>query len=321
MAASYGALSADHLEYLDDAGVAAMAAAGAVAVILPGAFYTLRETQAPPIAALRAAGVPMAVATDCNPGSSPMTSLLLAMNMACTLFRLTPEEALAGATRNAARALGLDDCGVIADGDARRPRGLGRRAPRRTRLSHGLEPAGAADLRRRGRMTDPRHNQRDVYPPTGPEITAKSWLTEAPMRMLMNNLHPDVAENPHELVVYGGIGRAARTWADFDRIVASLRTLEADETLLVQSGKPVGGVPHPSGRAAGADRELEPGAALGDLGQVQRARSRRADDVRPDDRRLLDLHRHPGHRAGHLRDLRRGRRGSTTAATSRAAGS
>ncbi|MDJ0824272.1 MAG: urocanate hydratase [Rhodobacter sp.] len=89
-------------------------------------------------------------------------------------------------------------------------------------------------------MTDPRHNLRDVYPPTGAEITAKSWQTEAPMRMLMNNLHPDVAENPHELVVYGGIGRAARTWADFDRIVASLQDLEADETLLVQSGKPVG---------------------------------------------------------------------------------
>jgi imidazolonepropionase len=116
LAASYGALSADHLEYLDERGVAAMAAAGTVAVILPGAFYTLRETQAPPIALLRAAGVPMAVATDCNPGSSPMSSLLLAMNMACTLFRLTPEEALAGATRNAARALGLDDCGTIEPG-------------------------------------------------------------------------------------------------------------------------------------------------------------------------------------------------------------
>ena len=89
-------------------------------------------------------------------------------------------------------------------------------------------------------MNDPRKNTRDIYPPTGTEITAKSWLTEAPMRMLMNNLHPDVAENPHELVVYGGIGRAARTWADFDQIVASLKTLEDDETLLVQSGKPVG---------------------------------------------------------------------------------
>ena len=89
-------------------------------------------------------------------------------------------------------------------------------------------------------MSDPRKNTRDVFPPTGPEITAKSWMTEAPMRMLMNNLHPDVAENPHELVVYGGIGRAARTWDDFDRIVSTLKTLEDDETLLVQSGKPVG---------------------------------------------------------------------------------
>jgi urocanate hydratase len=88
-------------------------------------------------------------------------------------------------------------------------------------------------------MNKPRHNIRDVYPATGTSITAKSWLTEAPMRMLMNNLHPDVAENPHELVVYGGIGRAARTWKDFDQIVASLKDLEADETLVVQSGRPV----------------------------------------------------------------------------------
>ena len=89
-------------------------------------------------------------------------------------------------------------------------------------------------------MSDPRKNTRDVYPATGTELTAKSWLTEAPLRMLMNNLHPDVAENPHELVVYGGIGRAARTWKDYDQIVASLRALEEDQTLLVQSGKPVG---------------------------------------------------------------------------------
>jgi len=88
-------------------------------------------------------------------------------------------------------------------------------------------------------MTNPRHNLRDVYPPTGTAITAKSWQTEAAMRMLMNNLHPDVAENPHELVVYGGIGRAARTWEDFDRIVAGLKDLESDETLVVQSGKPI----------------------------------------------------------------------------------
>jgi imidazolonepropionase len=116
LAASFGALSADHLEYADEADAAALAAAGTVAVILPGAFYTLRETQAPPIAAFRAQGVPMAVATDCNPGSSPMTSLLLAMNMAATLFRMTPEECMAGVTRHAARALGLADAGVIAAG-------------------------------------------------------------------------------------------------------------------------------------------------------------------------------------------------------------
>ena len=116
LAASYGALSCDHLEWLSDAGVAAMAQAGAIAVLLPGAFYFLRETKLPPIAALRSAGVPIAISTDCNPGSSPCTSLLLMLNMACTLFRLTPEEALAGATRNAARALGLTDRGVLAAG-------------------------------------------------------------------------------------------------------------------------------------------------------------------------------------------------------------
>ena len=129
LAARYGALSADHLEYLDEEGAAAMARAGTVAVILPGAFYTLRETQVPPIDLLRRHGVPMAVATDCNPGTAPMTSLTLAMNMACTFFRLTPEESLAGVTRHAAAALGLDDRGRIAPGlradlavwDARHP--------------------------------------------------------------------------------------------------------------------------------------------------------------------------------------------------------
>jgi len=116
LAASFGALSADHLEYLDADGVAAMATHGTVAVLLPGAYYFLRETQAPPVALLREAGVPIALATDCNPGSSPLTSPLLTMNMACTLFRLTPEEALAGFTRNAARALGLADVGTIEPG-------------------------------------------------------------------------------------------------------------------------------------------------------------------------------------------------------------
>lgn len=116
LAASYGALSADHIEYLGEEGVAAMATAGTTGVILPGAFYTLRETQQPPIDLLRKHQVPMALATDCNPGSSPLSSLLLTMNMGCTLFCMTPEETLAGMTRHAAGALGLSDRGVIAAG-------------------------------------------------------------------------------------------------------------------------------------------------------------------------------------------------------------
>lgn len=116
MAASYGALSVDHIEYLTVADVPALANAGTVAVLLPGAFYTLHETQVPPVDALRQHGVPIALATDLNPGSSPLNSLLLTMNMGCTLFRLTPEEALRGTTANAARALGLPDIGTIAAG-------------------------------------------------------------------------------------------------------------------------------------------------------------------------------------------------------------
>nr|WP_096359012.1 imidazolonepropionase [Variibacter gotjawalensis] len=119
LAARYDALSCDHIEYLSQAGVDAMAKAGCVAVLLPAAFYTLREKQHPPVAALRAAGVPIAVSTDHNPGTSPCLSLLLTMNMACTLFRLTVDEVLAGVTTNAARALDLQDThGTIA---ARRP--------------------------------------------------------------------------------------------------------------------------------------------------------------------------------------------------------
>lgn len=116
LVASFGGLSADHLECTDEAGAAAMARAGTVAVLLPGSYYALRETRAPPIAAFRVHGVPMAVATDLNPGTSPLRSLRLAMNMACTLFRLTPEEVLGGATVQAARALGLADRGVLAVG-------------------------------------------------------------------------------------------------------------------------------------------------------------------------------------------------------------
>jgi imidazolonepropionase len=116
LSARFGALSADHLEHASEEGVAAMARAGTVAVLLPGAFYFLRDTSLPPIDLLRRHGVPIAIASDCNPGSSPAVSLLLMLNMACTLFRLTPEEALAGVTRNAARALGLADRGTLEPG-------------------------------------------------------------------------------------------------------------------------------------------------------------------------------------------------------------
>ncbi|HRH89530.1 MAG TPA: imidazolonepropionase [Rubrivivax sp.] len=116
LAASYGALSCDHLEWLSDDGIRAMAAAGSVAVLLPGAFYFLRETRLPPVQALRQAKVPIALASDHNPGSSPGLSLLLMLNMACTLFRLTPEEALRGVTVHGARALGQPDRGTLAPG-------------------------------------------------------------------------------------------------------------------------------------------------------------------------------------------------------------
>jgi imidazolonepropionase len=132
LAARFGALSCDHLEHLDAEGIDAMRAAGTVAVLLPGAWYFLRDTTPPPVAALRAAGVPLAVATDHNPGSSPCLSLLLMLSMACTLWRLTPEEAWRGVTVNAARALGLADRGRLAPGqradlalwDATHPREL-----------------------------------------------------------------------------------------------------------------------------------------------------------------------------------------------------
>lgn len=117
LAARYKALSADHVEYASDADVQALAASGTVATVLPGAFYTLHETQAPPIQAFRDHGVPIALATDCNPGSSPLASPLLTMNMACTLFRMTPLEAILGMTAHAARALGLGDRGRIVAGN------------------------------------------------------------------------------------------------------------------------------------------------------------------------------------------------------------
>ncbi len=156
LAARYGALSADHLEYTSEDGVAALAKAGCVAVLLPGAFYFLRESKLPPIAAFRRFGVPIALATDCNPGSSPATSLLLMLNMACTLFRMTPEEALAGITRNAARALGLGEShgtletGKVADfvvWEIERPAELAYRIgfnPARMVIQAGEEIAGQA---------------------------------------------------------------------------------------------------------------------------------------------------------------------------------
>jgi imidazolonepropionase len=116
LVAEFGGLSADHLEYLSESSIRAMADGGTVAVLLPGAFYALRETKLPPIALLREYRIPIAIATDCNPGTSPLLSLRLAAGMACTLFRLTPEEALRGITLNAARALGLHDRGTLAVG-------------------------------------------------------------------------------------------------------------------------------------------------------------------------------------------------------------
>ena len=116
LVAGFGGLSADHVEYTHQDGIRAMAARGTVAVLLPGAFHCLRETRQPPICEFRAHGVPMALASDCNPGTSPLLSLRCAMSLACTLFSLTPEEALRGATVNAARALGLRDRGILGVG-------------------------------------------------------------------------------------------------------------------------------------------------------------------------------------------------------------
>ena len=151
LAAKYQALSADHLEYLSEQGVQALQAAGTVAVLSPGAYFTLRQTIPPPVPALRQAGVPMAVATDCNPGSSPCTSLLLALNMACTLFGLTPQEALAGATRNAARALGLQqEIGTLEIG--KRADFALWRIDRPAELSYGLGANPCVGVVHRGRI-------------------------------------------------------------------------------------------------------------------------------------------------------------------------
>ena len=151
LAATWGALSADHLEYVGEAAAAAMAAAGTVAVLLPAAYFTLRQTTPPPVAMLRQNGVPLAVATDCNPGTSPCTSILTAMNMACTLFGLTPEQSLIGTTRNAASALGLqNELGTLEVG--KRADLAFWRVERPAELSYGLGANPCVGVMHRGRM-------------------------------------------------------------------------------------------------------------------------------------------------------------------------
>ena len=297
--------------------------AGTVAVVLPGAFYFIREQQSPPIDAMRRHGVPIALATDSNPGTSPLTSLLLTMNMGATLVpphrrRMHRRgDAGGGARARAVRAnrkpgrrqiLRSCDLGYRAAGRTGLPDGIqsASRPGVATAIPHACSARLTSSLRGIPTMTRI-DNARVIRAARGTELSAKSWLTEAPMRMLMNNLDPDVAEKPSELVVYGGIGRAARDWESFDRIVATLKRLEGDRDAAGAVGQAGRRIPHPCRRAARADRQLQSGAALGQLGAFQRARSQGPDDVRPDDGRLLDLHRQPGHRSGHLRDLRRTR--------------
>ncbi|GAB2711731.1 imidazolonepropionase [Halomonas garicola] len=157
-AARHGALSADHIEYLDEAGIEAMRVAGTLAVILPGAFHTLCETQAPPIDALRRAGVPMAVATDANPGTSPLFQATLMLNLACTLFRMTPSEALAGMTAHGGQALGLNDLGRIAPG---KPADLCRwNIETPAELAYAVQPGRLAQRLYRGELTEGLSNER-----------------------------------------------------------------------------------------------------------------------------------------------------------------
>ena len=271
-------LSADHLEHLDEAGAAAMAAAGMVAVLLPGAFYALQETRKPPVELLRDHGVPMAVATDCNPGTSPVLSPTLTMNMACTLFGLTPEEALAGMTINAARALGLR-------GRDRhhRPR-QGRRPVRLAdRTAWPSSATGSAfpgpERRIFGGVEDSlmlsecsMHADATTAAASAPDAAArsrpKSWATEAAVRMLMNNLDDEVAEDPQSLVVYGGIGRAARNWEMLrpDRRDAGAAGGRPDPAGPVgQAGRRL---PHPRRRAARADRQFATSCPNGRTGSI-----------------------------------------------------
>ena len=208
-------------------------------------------------------------------------------------------------------------CGTPSARPASRARARPAPRPRRSRpSSRSSRPARRPRRRRPSRVIGPPSDGGDppwtahdpVRAPRGTTLTARSWQTEAPLRMLQNNLDPEVAERPDDLVVYGGTGRAARDWRSFDAMVRTLTTLEDDETLLVQSGPAGRRAADPRVGAAGADRQLEPGRRLGDLAGVPPARAARPDDVRADDRRVVDLHRHPGDPAGHLRDVRRRRR-------------
>ena len=162
---------------------------------------------------------------------------------------------------------------------------------------------------------------RPVKAPTGTGLSCKNWLIEAAYRMIQNNLDPEVAENPDALVVYGGIGKAARNWDCFEQILRSAARAQRRRDAAGPVGQAGRRVPHACGCAARADRQLEPGAEVGDLGALPRARPQGPDDVRPDDGRLVDLHRQPGHRAGHVRDLRRSRPPALRRRSSRASGS
>ena len=141
---------------------------------------------------------------------------------------------------------------------------------------------------------------RPVRAPRGTALSCRGWPQEAAMRMLMNNLDPEVAEHPDQLIVYGGSGRAARSWPAYDAIVRTLQDLQDDETLLVQSGKPVGVMRTHEWAPRVLHRQLQPRPAVGHLGGIPPPGVPRPDHVRPDDRRVVDLHRHPGHPAGHL---------------------
>jgi urocanate hydratase len=244
LAARYGALCADHLEHASPQGLAAMAAAGTVAVLLPGATYFLRETKLPPLDEMRRLGIPLR--------SRPTATPALRRWSRCRSRSTWPARSCASRRRKRSperRAMPLGHSASRTGRDplarpARRFRRLGRRTSGPTRVRDRCEPAAPGVARRQNlwRLTMTTL-ARGIRAPRGTTLSAKSWQTEAPLRMLMNNLDPEVAERPDDLVVYGGKGKAARDWPSYEKIVEVLRRLENDQTLLVQSGKPVGVFP------------------------------------------------------------------------------